>query len=60
MEKMKYDTIGVDVSKGHLDTHRLADGAARRFANDKCGHKARWPLWPIASATALSGPCPRP
>jgi hypothetical protein len=37
---MKSDTIGVDVSKDHLDAHRLADGAARRFANDKGGHKA--------------------
>ena len=37
---MKNDTIGVDVSKDHLDAHRLADGAARRFANDKRGHKA--------------------
>ena len=27
MEKMKHDTIGVDVSKDHLDAHRLADGA---------------------------------
>ena len=33
MEKMKHDTIGVDVSKDHLDAHRLADGATRRFAN---------------------------
>ena len=39
-EKMNNDTIGVDVSKDHLDAHRLADGAARRFANDKGGHKA--------------------
>jgi transposase len=39
-EKMKNDTIGVDVSKDHLDAHRLADGASRRFANDKCGYKA--------------------
>src|SRR3984957_5512632 len=39
-EKMKNDTIGVDVSKDHLDAHRLADGATRRFANDKAGHKA--------------------
>jgi transposase len=37
---MKNDTIGVDVSKDHLDAHRLADGATRRFANDKGGHKA--------------------
>ena len=27
-EKMNNDTIGVDVSKDHLDAHRLADGAA--------------------------------
>jgi transposase len=39
-EKMQNDTIGVDVSKDHLDAYRLADGAARRFANDKGGHKA--------------------
>ena len=39
-EKMNNDTIGVDVSKDHLDGHRLADGATRRFANDKGGHKA--------------------
>ena len=39
-EKMQNDTIGVDVSKDHLDAHCLADGASRRFANDKCGRKA--------------------
>ena len=39
-EKMQNDTIGVDISKDHLDVHRLADGASRRFANDKRGHKA--------------------
>ena len=32
VEKMNNDTIGVDVSKDHLDAHRLADGASRRFA----------------------------
>ena len=37
---MQNDTIGIDVSKDHLDAHRLADGASRRFANDKCGRKA--------------------
>ena len=37
---MQNDTIGVDVSKDHLDVHRLYDGASRRFANDKPGHKA--------------------
>ena len=39
-EKMQNDTVGVNVSKNHLDAHRLADGASRRFANDKCGRKA--------------------
>ena len=37
---MNNDTIGVDVSKDHLDAHRLADGASCRFANDKGGRKA--------------------
>jgi transposase len=43
-EKMTNDTIGVDVSKDRLDAHRPSDGASRRFANDKAGHKAflRW------------------
>ena len=41
---MQNDTIGVDVSKDHLDAYRVADGASRRFENDKRGHKAliRW------------------
>jgi hypothetical protein len=34
------DTIGVDISKDHLDAHRMSDGANRRFANDKAGHGA--------------------
>lgn len=33
-------TIGVDISKDHLDAHRMSDGANRRFTNDKTGHKA--------------------
>ncbi|TQV70628.1 IS110 family transposase [Denitrobaculum tricleocarpae] len=33
-------TIGIDISKDHLDTHRLADGTTRQFANCKAGHKA--------------------
>ena len=36
---MNPSTIGVDVSKDLLDAHRLADGAERRFANDKTGAK---------------------
>lgn len=37
---MTKDTIGVDISKDHLDAHRMSDGASLRFANDKNGHRA--------------------
>lgn len=37
---MTNDTIGVDISKDHLDAHRMSDGARCRFANDKAGHRA--------------------
>lgn len=37
---MTNDTIGVDISKDHLDAHRRSDGASRRFTNDKNGHRA--------------------
>ena len=37
---MMKDTIGVDISKDHLDAHRMSDGASRRFANNGAGHKA--------------------
>ncbi|MBJ3778903.1 IS110 family RNA-guided transposase [Acuticoccus mangrovi] len=30
-------TIGVDISKDHLDAHRLPDGASRRFTNNARG-----------------------
>lgn len=33
-------TIGVDVSKDELVVHRLPDGTARQFTNDKSGHRA--------------------
>jgi transposase len=37
-------TIGIDISKDHLDVHRLPGGERRRFDNTKAGHKAliRW------------------
>ena len=43
-EKMTELTIGVDISKDHLDAHRLPDGASRRFTNDARGIAAfvRW------------------
>lgn len=34
------DTIGVDISKDHVDAHRMSDGSSRRFANDRTGHAA--------------------
>ena len=37
---MTNDTIGVDISKDHLDAHRMSDGSSRRFANDRTGHAA--------------------
>ena len=37
---MTNDTIGVDISKDHLDAYRMRDGASRRFANDRTGHQA--------------------
>jgi transposase len=37
---MTKDTIGVDISKDHLDAHRMSDGAIGRFANDSAGHRA--------------------
>lgn len=41
---MTNSTIGIDVSKDHLDAHRLPDGGAKQFPNDAAGHKAliRW------------------
>lgn len=37
-------SVGVDVSKDHLDVHRLPDGTAKQFTNDATGHRAliRW------------------
>lgn len=37
---MTEDTIGVDISKDHLDAYRMSDGASRCFTNDKTGHRA--------------------
>ena len=31
------DTVGVDISKNHLDAHQLPSGRAARFANDAAG-----------------------
>ena len=44
MEKNTPNTVGVDVSKAHLDAHRLRDGEAARFGNDAAGFRqlAHW------------------
>lgn len=43
-EKMTEITIGIDISKDHLDAHRLPGGEHERFDNTSSGHKAllRW------------------
>jgi hypothetical protein len=33
-------TLGIEVSKDHLDAHRLPDGAARQFANTRSSSSA--------------------
>lgn len=48
---MKEDTIGVDVSKDYLDTHRLNDGHATRFTNNTTGF-AELLKWCSASSLA--------
>lgn len=41
---MTDDSIGIDISKDHLDAHRLSDGATRQFNNTSVGFLAlrRW------------------
>jgi len=43
---MNHISIGINISKDHLDIHRLPDGASIRLANSKAGHKAliKWLL----------------
>ncbi len=37
---MTETNIGIDISKDHLDVHRLPGDERRRFDNSKAGHKA--------------------
>ena len=37
---MSKTIIGIDISKDHLDAHRLPDGARRRYRNDRTGRSA--------------------
>jgi len=51
---MGEDSIGIDVSKDHLDLHRLSDGHHRRFANTTGGIAAllRW-IGPLPPARVV-------
>ena len=44
MTKTMKDSIGIDISKDHLDVHCCATGATARFTNDPAGFRAlkRW------------------
>ena len=37
---MKQHTVGIDISKAHLDAHRLADGHSAHCDNDPAGFRA--------------------
>ena len=37
---MKQHTVGIDISKAHLEAHRRVDGQSARFANDQGGFQA--------------------
>jgi transposase len=37
---MSKTIIGIDISKDHLDVHRLPDGARRHYRNNRTGHRA--------------------
>jgi len=57
---MTETTIGIDISKDHLDAHRLPGGEHDRFDNTTAGHKAllRW-IGPIPTRVVYepTGPC---
>ena len=46
-------TVGVDISKTHLDAYRVPDGTAARFTNDDAGFKAliAWIKRPVRAVT---------
>ena len=54
---MDNDSIGVDISKDHLDVHALSRGAAARFSNTPAGFRAltRW-LGPTGLARVVYEP----
>jgi len=61
MAKMTDHTIGVDISKSHLDAFRLEDGAAQRFENSAAGFRAlsKWlGKAPVARSGIIRSPVP--
>ncbi len=36
---MTHDTIGIDISKAHLDAHAAPEGRTARFSNDAAGFR---------------------
>jgi len=50
---MPDSTVGVDISKAHLDAYRAPDGKAARFTNDAAGFKAliAWIECPVRAVT---------
>ena len=50
---MPDSTVGVDISKTHLDVYVVPAGQAARFSNDAAGFKAliAWVEWPVRSVT---------
>ena len=60
---MKQHTVGIDISKAHLDAHRLADGHSAQFDNDPAGFRALidWIGTPVECvAYEATGPRCRP
>ena len=50
---MPDSTVGVDISKTHLDVYVVPAGQAARVSNDAAGFKAliAWVEWPVRSVT---------
>ena len=57
------NSVGVDISKAHLDAYMVPAGKAARFSNDAAGLKAliawsEW--WPCSCSPPRSGAPPPP
>ena len=52
---MTHHTVGIDISKAHLDAYAAPAGTAARFSNDAAGFRA--PLPPRLGSSATSPNC---